>query len=44
MATKIVNSLAGFPAGVTVKKLVHRSNYEELFSRIRTVLSPLRFS
>lgn len=30
MATKIVNSLAGLPAEVTVKKLVHRSNYEEL--------------
>ena len=31
MATKIVNSLAGLPAEVTVKKLVHRSNYEELW-------------
>ena len=30
MATKIVNSLAGLPAEVTVKKLVHRSNFEEL--------------
>lgn len=31
MATKIVNSLASLPAEVTVKKLVHRSNYEELW-------------
>lgn len=31
MATKIVNSLAGLPAEVTVKKLVHRSNYDELW-------------
>ena len=31
MATKIVNSLAGLPAEVIVKKLVHRSNYEELW-------------
>lgn len=31
MATKIVNSLAGLPAEVTVEKLVHRSNYEELW-------------
>lgn len=30
MVTKIVNSLAGLPTKVTVKKLVHRSNYEEL--------------
>ncbi len=31
MATKIVNSLAGLPAEVTVKKLVHHSNYVELW-------------
>ena len=31
MATKIVNSLAGLPAEVTVKKLAHHSNYEELW-------------
>ena len=31
MATKIVNSLAGLPAEVTVKKLVKRSNYDELW-------------
>lgn len=31
MATKIVNSLAGLPAEVTVKKLVRRSNYDELW-------------
>lgn len=31
MATKIVNFLAGLPAEVTVKKLVHRSNYKELW-------------
>ena len=31
MTTKIVNSLAGLPAEVTVKKLVNRSNYEELW-------------
>ena len=31
MATKIVNSLAGLPAEITVKKLIHRSNYEELW-------------
>lgn len=30
MATKIVNSLASLPAEVTVKKLVKRSNYDEL--------------
>lgn len=31
MTTKIINSLAGLPAEVTVKKLAHRSNYEELW-------------
>ena len=29
--TKIVNSLVGFPAEITVKKPIHRSNYEELW-------------
>ena len=45
MATKIVNSLAGLPAEVTVKKLVKRSNYDELWiSGIRTYLPTLQFS